>query len=96
MSLRKDKAKVLGERFSDERIKSFMNVEPVPGMDPDYVALERAYRGMVAEDFEKFVKFFAEAGRSFDARNARGETFAEEIGRHRHAGPYLAALHSAR
>lgn len=96
MSLRKDKAKVLGERFSDERIKSFMDVEPVPGEDADYLALERAYRGMVAEDFEKFVRFFAEAGRNFDARNSRGETFREVISRHRHAEPYLAALDSAR
>jgi hypothetical protein len=46
MTLKKDKAKVLGEHFDDDRIRTFLNVEPYGGLEHDYCALEKAYRGM--------------------------------------------------
>lgn len=95
MSDRKDKAKVLGERFDDERIKSFLNVAPVPGVDTNFLALERAYRGMVAEDFAKFVAFYRAEGRPLDPCNARGESFRAILRQHRHSGDYMDALESA-
>jgi len=40
MVLKKDKKKVLGEYFSDERIKSFLQFSPPDGTDPDFHVLE--------------------------------------------------------
>src|SRR5690606_41940870 len=48
--LRKDKEKVLGEHFDDERIKSFFTYDAPAGIDPDYHLLEKAYRGMRSEE----------------------------------------------
>lgn len=95
MSLRKDKAKVLGERFDDERIKTFLHVEPYGQLSKDYVALEKAYRGMVAENFATFVQFFVEAGMDLNTTNERGQTFLQVISQHRHAGDYMDALKAA-
>lgn len=95
MTLKKDKQKVLGESFDDARIKTFLNVEPYGNVHPDYVALERAYRSMIAENFATFVGFFVAAGRDLNARNAEGQTLLEVIRQHRHAGEYIEALEAA-
>ncbi len=95
MSLKKDKAKVLGENFDDERIKTFLHVEPYGGLSRDYVALEKAYRGMIAENFATFVAFFVEAGLDLNTTNERGQTFLQVISTHRHAQEYTDALKAA-
>ncbi len=95
MALKKDKQKVLGETFDDDRVKSFRQVMPVGEVDVDFTALENAYRGMKAENFETFVKFFAEEGRNLDAVNADGYTLLQIISEHRLAGPYINALKTA-
>ncbi len=92
MVLKKDKQKVLGEVFDDERVKGFLNVEQRNGVDIDFDALEKAYRGMKAENFATFVKFFKEEGRNLDAENADGRTLLQVISEHRHAGEYIEAL----
>lgn len=94
MVLKKDKQKVLGEVFDDQRIKGFLNVEQRNGVDIDYDTLEKAYRGMKAENFHTFVKFFVEEGRNVNAQNADGQTLLQVISRHRHAGDYIDALRS--
>jgi hypothetical protein len=95
MSLKKDKQKVLGERFSDERVREFLEVVPVGDTHPDYLALERAYRGMVAENFATFVDFFVAEGKNINQTNPEGKTFAQVIASHRHGAPYLEALKAA-
>ena len=95
MSLKKDKAKVLGENFDDARIKTFLHVEPYGNLSKDYVALERAYRGMIAENFASFVRFFSEAGMDLNTTNDSGQTFLQVISTHRHAGEYIQALKAA-
>ncbi len=92
MTLKKDKQKVLGETFSDERVREFLELTPVGETDPDYTALERAYRGMKADNFATFVQFFAEDGRNINCVNAQGETFLQNISKHRHAVPYVEIL----
>ncbi|GIX31093.1 MAG: hypothetical protein KatS3mg124_1565 [Porticoccaceae bacterium] len=92
MSERKDKKKVVGEVFDDDRVRSFLYLEAPTGVDPDYHRLERAYRGMNAENFATFVRFFVEAGGRLDARGPHGRTILEEIARHRHGEPYAAAI----
>ena len=95
MALKKDKKKVLGEVFDDERIRSFLRIEPRDGIDIDYDRLEKAYRGMVVENFSTFVKFFTEAGYNINATNPEGKTFLQVIYEHRYAGEYIEILKAA-
>ncbi|MBT6058025.1 MAG: hypothetical protein HOG51_08300, partial [Gammaproteobacteria bacterium] len=48
------------EDWSDERLKSFLEVEPPEGVPADYNILLRAYRGMTAELFQRFIVFYIE------------------------------------
>ncbi|MFT5082199.1 MAG: hypothetical protein ACI9Y1_000221 [Lentisphaeria bacterium] len=95
MSIKKDKQKVLGEVFDDERVKGFLNVINVGETDPNYTALERAYRGMKADNFATFVKFFVAEGNNINCTNSDGLTFLQIINRHRNSGPYAVALKAA-
>jgi len=92
MALKKDKQKVLGENFTDERIKTFLNLEPYGDLNADYHVLEKAYRGMKAGNFTSFIKFFNEAGRDINATNQDGVTLLQVAQQHRHGEDYVAAL----
>jgi hypothetical protein len=92
MALKKDKEKVLGEFFDDERIKSFFDYESSDTENADFHLLEKAYRGMIAENFETFVKFFLEAGKDINATNQSGDTFLQTIKEHRQGEAYVAIL----
>jgi hypothetical protein len=95
MTLRKDKPKVIVESFDDERIRAFLQVVPHGGLSLDYCALEKAYRGMNAENFTTFVRFFVEAGLDINAAGSDGKSLAETIKGHRHGDKYLEALRNA-
>jgi len=92
MALKKDKQKVLGETFSDDRVKEFLTVQNVGETDPDFTALERAYRGMKADNFATFVGFFVSEGKNLNCTDADGNTFLQVISKHRLSAPYVAAL----
>lgn len=92
MSLKKDKQKVLGEIFDDERVKGFLDVLPPEGISADYNALEKAYRGMNIDNFITFIQFFNEAGRDINATNPQGKTILQIIEEHRHGSDYANAL----
>ena len=92
MTLKKDKQKVLGEYFDDERIKKFLDYESYGNLDPDYHVLERAYQGMVAENFATFIRFFIDDNRNINAKNRQGNTLLQTIRRHRCAESYIKAL----
>ncbi len=95
MSLKKDKQKVLGEVFDDERVRGFLQVEGNGEIDADYLALERAYRGMKADNFSTFVQFFSEDGRNINAKNPQGKTLLQVISDHRLSTDYIKALEAA-
>jgi hypothetical protein len=92
MALKKDKKQVIGEVFDEDRLRTFLDIQPPAGVDADYHVLEKAYRGMGADNFATFVELFVAAGRNLQARNPAGQTLAEVIAGHRHAEPYLEAL----
>ena len=94
--MRKDKAKVVDEVWSDERVRSFLDRQPPAGVDADHHALLTAYQSMRAEDFARLVALFSAAGRNLDARDANGNSVADIIGRHRRGAPYLAVLDAFR
>lgn len=96
MSTRKDKEKVIGEHFDDERIKTFLEYTgPVKGVAADYHLLERAYRGMRSENFATFVRFFKESGRDFNVPGPEGKTLLQVIKTHRLSDDYVQALEAA-
>ncbi|MGC8119668.1 PA4642 family protein [Marinobacter sp. VGCF2001] len=91
-----DKPKVIGEEWSDERVKSFLDLTPWDqGINADYFVLDRAYESMRAEDFERFIGFFVAAGRDLNATNPQGHTILDRISRHRRSVDYVRALEAA-
>ena len=91
-----DKPKVIGEEWSDERVKSFLALEPYDSaINADFNALLKAYQAMRAEDFERFVGFFVEAGRDLNAQNQQGETILDLISQHRRSTAYADILKTA-
>ena len=61
--MRKDKEKVVDEVWTEEHVKSFLNVKPHDGSAEDFHMLLKAYQSMRASDFELFVSFFCNDGR---------------------------------
>lgn len=92
MALKKDKEKVLGEVFDDERIKTFLDYKAYGEANPDFHLLEKAYRGMKADNFSTFLDFFIEAGHDINAKNQLGETFLSSISSHQQSEDYIASL----
>lgn len=91
-----DKPKVIGEEWSDERVRSFLDLSPWDkNLNPDHFVLVRAYESMRAEDFERFVGFFVEAGRSLNAEDERGQTILDRVSQHRRSADYARALEKA-
>jgi hypothetical protein len=95
MALKKDKEKVLGEFFDDERIRSFFEYESNDTENADFHLLEKSYRGMIAENFGTFVKFFLEAGKNINASNHSGDSFLQTIKAHKQAEEYINILEKA-
>lgn len=88
-----DKPKVIGEEWSDERVKSFLFITPYDTkLNPDYQVLLKAYQAMRASDFERFLGFFTEAGRDLNAKSELNQTILDHIAEHGRSGDYLAAL----
>lgn len=91
-----DKPKVIGEEWSDDRIKSFLAIEAYEAsVNNDFNALQKAYFAMRAEDFERFVGFFVDAGRDLNAVNDQGETMLDIISQHRRSTAYAETLKAA-
>ncbi|MBL4584127.1 MAG: PA4642 family protein [Pseudomonadales bacterium] len=93
--VKKDKVKVLGEEWSDERVKGFLDIKPVAGESADFHILLSAYRGMEAEKFSRFVGFYVEAGRDINATNTRGESLHRIVSQHACNKEYKDALAQA-
>lgn len=95
MSLKKDKEKVLGEVFDDVRIADFLTGEAPEGYNRDFFLLERAYRGMKAENFETFVRLFQEKGLDLNSQGPEGQTLLARISEHRQSSNYADILRAA-
>ena len=80
------------EEWSDERLKTFLSVEPPESLPADYNILLRAYRGMTAELFARFLPFFNEAGKDINEKLENGSTFLDLVLQHRRSTAYADAL----
>ncbi len=86
---------VRDEWWSDERIKSFLDLDTTADEAPDFHTLSKAYRGMVAEAFGRFITFFIEDGRNINEKNYRGETILKIVSEHRNSEEYAEILKQA-
>ncbi len=86
---------VTDEWFTDERVKVFLDMQPVAGENPDYHVLLKAYRGMVPEAFERFIGFFTEAGRDLNAPGHGGKTVLTLMSEHRNSAEYARIMREA-
>ena len=83
------------EEWSDERLKACLDVLPPESLPKDYNILLRAYRGMTAELFARFIVFYADAGLDINARLEDGSTFLDLVTRHRKSNEYAEILKQA-
>jgi hypothetical protein len=95
MSLKKDKQKILGEVFDDERVKSFLEYLAPEDVSRDFHLLEKAYRGMNIDNFISFIDFFKQAGYDLNATNPEGLTIVQIMSQHRQGLDYAAAMVTA-
>jgi len=95
MSLKKDKQKILGEVFDEERVKSFLDYLPPEGVSRDFHLLEKAYRGMNIDNFVSFIDFFKQAGLDINSTNPDGLSIVQVIQEHKQATSYVQALINA-
>ena len=86
---------VRDEWWSDERVQTFLQMQPLEGESADYHVLLKAYRGMVPEAFERFIEFFVEAGRDLNAPGPGNKTILKLMQEHRNAGEYVQILKDA-
>lgn len=84
-----------GEDWSDERVKGYLDRQPVAGENPDFHVLMTAYKHMRPCDFERFVAFYQAAGRDLDARNAAGHTLLEIVRTHHRSTDFVKILEAA-
>lgn len=93
--MRKDKEKVIGEPMTDEQVAAFLSARPYAGESVEQHILTRAYRGLRAHDFERFIAMFQSEGFDLNAVDAQGKTFLQNIREHAQAEDYIAALERA-
>ena len=93
--MKKDKQKVLDDVWTEEHVKSFLNVRPHDGGNEDFHMLLKAYQSMRASDFELFVGFFGEQNRDVNARGLDGRSVSEIVAEHSKGQDYVAILKAA-
>ena len=83
------------EECSDERLKACLDVLPPEGIPHDYNILLRAYRGMTAELFARFIVFYKDAGHDINVSLEDGSSFLDLVSRHRKSVEYVEILKQA-
>ena len=86
---------VRNEEWSDERLSAFLALEPPAGLPADYNILLKAYRGMTAELFARFVALFVAAGHDLNVTLEDGSTFLDLVSQHRKSTEYARILKEA-
>ena len=83
------------EEWSDQRLQTFLDLEPPEGMPAGYNILLKAYRGMTADLFERFVPIYVEAGLDINIALEDGRTMLDLVSRHRKSTEYASILEAA-
>lgn len=93
--MRKDKEKVLDDVWTEDHVRSFLDVRPHDGSDENFYILLKSYQSMRASDFELFLSFFCEQKRDLNAVGNDGRTVLEIVSTHGHGDEYAAILRAA-
>ena len=93
-SQKKDKKKVIGEVFSEERLKVFLEESSETAFegDPSYQILLKAYRGLPFEAFRMFVGLYHSAGHSLNPADSHGVPIQEMMAANVSHPGYVEAL----
>lgn len=83
------------EEWSDDRLKAFLELQPPASLPADYNILLKAYRGMTADLFARFVPFFLEDDRDINVKLEDGSTFLDLVSQHRKSTDYADILKDA-
>ena len=89
---KKDKEKVLDEVWTEERVRSFLELTAPVGVDPDYHILYNAYKNMRIENFEQFLELYQQTGKSFAVSDQNGISLLALIQQHKKSSAYAEAL----
>lgn len=90
--MRKDKQKVIGEALTDEQVAAFLQARPYDDQSVEMHMLVRAYRGLRADDFRRFLQMFKAEGFDVNTTDSEGRTFLSSVREHAQAEEYIAAL----
>ncbi len=83
------------EEWPDQRLQACLDVLPPEGLPHDYNILLRAYRGMTAELFGRFIVFYQQADHDINVALEDGSTFLDLVSRHRKSAEYAEILKQA-
>lgn len=89
--MKKDKAKVIDEVWTEARIAQFLEIAPPDGIPRDYHQLLKAYQSMRLNDFATFVDMMRDENRDLQVRHG-GVCVVDIISEHRHGSQYAALL----
>jgi hypothetical protein len=92
MALKKDKAKVVDEVWTQDRVKEFLVMEPAENVEKDFHMLLKAYQSMRVDNFADFVGYFVEEGRDVNSKGPSGETVLSIVKEHRNSGEFVEVL----
>ena len=90
--MKKDKVRVEEQAFSQEQIESYLDFKSYDEADAQFVMLEKAYRVMPIEFFEKFLDAFVAKGYDLHAKNVDGQTMLELIAPNKAFADYTNAI----
>lgn len=74
---KKDKQKVIGEGFEQEKLEFFLNQQPIEGENKDFYILLRAYRGLPIDAFSDFLELCSNNQINIQAKSKTGETILD-------------------
>ncbi len=88
----KDKVKVIGEELDETKVARYLEMQPAGDENVDFHVLVKAYRGLPAEAFERFLQLFRDQGRDINARDRQGRTLLQIATEHKSHPEYVDVL----
>ena len=92
MALKKDKQKVFGGEWSEEKLRGYLDASPLANCSKEYSIVYKAYQQMLPEHFERFVQMYVAEGLPLDAKTDDGETILQVISAHGASAEYAEIL----
>lgn len=81
--------------MTDEQVAAFLQARPYGQESVELHMLTRAYRGLRAADFRRFLDLFKAEGFDLNARGSDGRSFLDVLREHAQAEEYVAAMQEA-